>query len=84
MVDQVIYFRNPKTASTSIADGLQKVTQFSSMRLLVRGHQTTLGAKSFLRNSELLGWFTVASVRNPYDRLLSAYQEDFFHLGYDF
>lgn len=71
---RIIQIRIPKTASTSIEASLKVMRNQKKLTFKSHGHGKTLACLRQYTPEELAKAIVVASIRNPFDRLVSAYQ----------
>lgn len=70
----VIQIRIPKTATTSIEVALKNMKNNRKIKFKQHGHAKTRHILNRYTTEQLQSAVVVASVRNPFDRLVSAYQ----------
>jgi len=71
---RVIQIRIPKTATTSIEAVLKRLRKKGSVNFKSHGHAKTKAILNQYTAATLRHTIILGSVRNPYDRLVSAYQ----------
>ena len=64
-----IYFHIPKTGGTSVKEALSDISH-----QMVRPHNNVAKAREVLGNKTFDSYFKFATVRNPWDKMVSAYE----------